>query len=85
MQLQTLDGRPLSVPITEPVGPQQEKVVPGEGMPVTKHPGQKGNLRIRCGCGSRGATLAGGHRPWGGVCPRAWRGGGGGGGAARSR
>jgi hypothetical protein len=47
VQLQTLYGRPLSVPLTEPVSPQQEKVVPGEGMPVTKSPGQRGNLRIR--------------------------------------
>ena len=47
LQLQTLDGRPLSVPLTEPVSPQVEKVVPGEGMPLTKHAGQRGNLRIR--------------------------------------
>ncbi|PSC70447.1 dnaJ-like protein subfamily B member 1-like [Micractinium conductrix] len=47
VQLQTLDGRPLSIPIQEVVSPQLEKVVPGEGMPLTKHPGQKGNLRLR--------------------------------------
>lgn len=47
LQLQALDGRPLSVPLTEPVSPQVDKVVPGEGMPVTKHAGQRGNLRIR--------------------------------------
>lgn len=47
IQLQTLDGRPLSIPIQEVISPQTEKVVAGEGMPVTKHPGQKGNLRLR--------------------------------------
>ncbi len=43
---------PLRAPIPAPglpppPSPQVEKVVAGEGMPVTKHPGQKGNLRIR--------------------------------------
>jgi hypothetical protein len=48
VHLQTLDGRPLSVPINSPISLQQDIVVPGEGMPITKQPGQKGNLRIRC-------------------------------------
>ena len=47
VQLQTLDGRALSVPVHEVASPSAEKVVPGEGMPLTKHPGQRGNLRIR--------------------------------------
>ncbi|KAI7838345.1 hypothetical protein COHA_007913 [Chlorella ohadii] len=47
VHLQTLDGRPLAVPINAPISLQQDLVVPGEGMPITKQPGQKGNLRIR--------------------------------------
>jgi hypothetical protein len=49
VQLQTLDGRTLTVPVQEVVSPQAEKVVAGEGMPLTKSPGQRGFLRIRCG------------------------------------
>jgi DnaJ family protein B protein 4 len=47
VELTTLDGRVLRVEVPEVVSPGYEKVVPGEGMPLTKHPGGKGNLRIR--------------------------------------
>ncbi len=47
VRLTTLDGRQLTVPVPEVVSPQFEKVVAGEGMPITKQPGQKGNLRIK--------------------------------------
>lgn len=47
MQLQALDGRLLSIPVDEVVSAQQEKVVCGEGMPLTRTPEQRGNLRIR--------------------------------------
>lgn len=47
VQLQALDGRLLSIPVDEVVSAQQEKVVCGEGMPLTRTPEQRGNLRIR--------------------------------------
>ncbi|XP_058073868.1 uncharacterized protein LOC131222721 [Magnolia sinica] len=47
INLTTLDGRNLTVPITDIVGPGYEMVVPGEGMPIAKEPGKKGNLRIK--------------------------------------
>ncbi|CAI2734087.1 unnamed protein product [Schistosoma spindalis] len=43
----TLDGRLLHVPITEIIHPNYEKVVPGEGMPLPDNPEKKGDLRIR--------------------------------------
>eukprot|EP00270_Netrium_digitus_P018394 TRINITY_DN6985_c0_g1_i2.p1 TRINITY_DN6985_c0_g1~~TRINITY_DN6985_c0_g1_i2.p1 ORF type:complete len:373 (-),score=91.68 TRINITY_DN6985_c0_g1_i2:254-1372(-) len=43
----TLDGRQLSVPISDVICPGYEKVVAGEGMPIGKEPGKKGNLRIK--------------------------------------
>lgn len=44
VQVPTLDGRKISVPITEIVRPNVPVVVPGEGMPTAK--GGKGDLRI---------------------------------------
>lgn len=41
-----LDGRVLRVPLKEVVTPDYVRVVLGEGMPNSKNPGQKGNLRI---------------------------------------
>lgn len=45
--LTTLDGRNLSVPLTEIVKPGKEIVVPNEGMPMPKDRRRKGNLRIQ--------------------------------------
>lgn len=42
----TLDGRILRVPLREVVTPNYERVVRGEGMPVSKAPGSKGDLII---------------------------------------
>lgn len=47
LELMTLDGRVLTVPITEIVRPGHEVVIPNEGMPVSKEPTKKGNLRIK--------------------------------------
>ncbi|KAH9311706.1 hypothetical protein KI387_026741 [Taxus chinensis] len=47
VNLTTLDSRHLSIPITDIIRPGYEKVVTNEGMPVTKEPGKKGNLRIK--------------------------------------
>lgn len=46
IELRSLDGRLLRIPVTEIVSPSTIKVVPGEGMPISKTPGAKGNLRI---------------------------------------
>lgn len=42
-----LDGRVLRVPLREVALPGSERVVKNEGMPVSKQPGQRGNLRIK--------------------------------------
>ncbi|KFK24647.1 hypothetical protein AALP_AA8G006800 [Arabis alpina] len=46
-QITTLDGRTLSVPVDNVISPTYEEVVKGEGMPISKDPSRKGNLRIR--------------------------------------
>ncbi|GJP50270.1 hypothetical protein CLOM_g9408 [Closterium sp. NIES-68] len=46
LNLTTLDGRQLSVPLSEVIHPGYEKVIPREGMPG-KEFGKRGNLRIR--------------------------------------
>lgn len=46
-QVTTLDGRNLTIPINSIVGPTYEEVVKGEGMPIPKEPGKKGNLRVK--------------------------------------
>uniref|UniRef100_A0A1D1XWB9 DnaJ subfamily B member 13 n=1 Tax=Anthurium amnicola TaxID=1678845 RepID=A0A1D1XWB9_9ARAE len=47
VQLTTLDGRTLTIPINSIINPDYEEIVQGEGMPITKEPSKKGNLRIR--------------------------------------
>ncbi|CAJ2647823.1 DnaJ subfamily b member 1-like protein [Trifolium pratense] len=42
----TLDGRDITVEVTDLVTPQYEKVVSDEGMPLAKEPSKKGKLRI---------------------------------------
>jgi len=42
-----LDGRTLSLPCPEVVSPGYEKVIPSEGMPVSKSPGQRGDMLVR--------------------------------------
>jgi len=43
----TLDGRTLAIPCPEVVAPGYEKAIPGEGMPLSKKPDQRGDLVIR--------------------------------------
>ncbi|GAU39800.1 hypothetical protein TSUD_219750 [Trifolium subterraneum] len=43
----TLDGRDITVEVTDLVTPRYEKVVSDEGMPLAKEPSKKGNLRIK--------------------------------------
>ncbi|KAL5544355.1 hypothetical protein UlMin_008139 [Ulmus minor] len=47
LELTTLDGRNLAIPLTDIIKPGAEMVVPNEGMPISKEPGRKGNLRIK--------------------------------------
>ncbi|XP_042438584.1 dnaJ homolog subfamily B member 4-like [Zingiber officinale] len=47
VQLATLDGRSLAIPINKVIHPGYEEVVPEEGMPVPKDPSKKGNLHIK--------------------------------------
>ncbi|BBH03897.1 DNAJ heat shock family protein [Prunus dulcis] len=47
LDLTTLDGRNLMIPLTDIIKPGGEMVVPNEGMPISKEPGKKGNLRIK--------------------------------------
>ncbi|KAI0508141.1 hypothetical protein KFK09_014275 [Dendrobium nobile] len=42
----SLDGRDLTIPVTDIITPGYELVITQEGMPITKQPGRKGNLRI---------------------------------------
>ncbi|OVA00331.1 DnaJ domain [Macleaya cordata] len=47
IHLTTLDGRNLTIPITNVIHPNYEEIVPREGMPLPKDPSKKGNLRIK--------------------------------------
>lgn len=47
LELTTLDGRNLMIPLTEIVKPGYEMTIPNEGMPISKDPRKKGNLRIK--------------------------------------
>lgn len=47
VNLTTLDGRNLSIPVTDIVSPGYELLVPKEGMPIAKEPRNKGDLKIR--------------------------------------
>ncbi|KAK1413769.1 hypothetical protein QVD17_35550 [Tagetes erecta] len=47
IKVTTLDGRNLVIPITDVIKPGHEEVIQNEGMPISKEPGKKGNLRIK--------------------------------------
>ncbi|OWM65343.1 dnaJ homolog subfamily B member 1-like [Punica granatum] len=47
LELTTLDGRNLMIPLTYIVKPGDDMLVPGEGMPISREPGKKGNLKIK--------------------------------------
>jgi len=46
LEIHTLDERILHIPITDIVSPGYKKVVPGEGMPQSQNPEEKGDLVI---------------------------------------
>jgi len=43
----TLDGKAIEVKIDDIISPSYVKLLPGEGMPVSKTPGQRGDLRVK--------------------------------------
>ncbi|XXG46743.1 hypothetical protein AAC387_Pa02g1511 [Persea americana] len=47
VNLTTLDGRSLTIQVTDIVSPGYELVIEGEGMPIAKELGKKGALRIK--------------------------------------
>ncbi|KAG5562674.1 hypothetical protein RHGRI_005407 [Rhododendron griersonianum] len=47
VNLTTLDGRNLSVPVTDIVSPGYELTISREGMPITREPGNRGDLRVK--------------------------------------
>ncbi|XP_062870903.1 dnaJ homolog subfamily B member 13 [Trichomycterus rosablanca] len=47
VDVETLEGRLLSIPINDIVHPQYSKVVTGEGMPLSSNPSAKGDLIIQ--------------------------------------
>nr|CAB3238721.1 hsp40 heat shock protein 40 [Phallusia mammillata] len=46
IEVPTLDGRLLNIPINDIVHPKYTKVIPGEGMPLSKSPTEKGDLTL---------------------------------------
>jgi DnaJ family protein B protein 4 len=46
IEVETLDKRKIRIPINEIIKPDTKQIIPNEGMPITKNPGQKGNLII---------------------------------------
>lgn len=47
LSLTALDGRLLRLSVADVVTPGSERVLPGEGMPLSKDPSKRGNLRVR--------------------------------------
>ncbi|CAO2818647.1 unnamed protein product [Amaranthus hypochondriacus] len=47
LELTTLDGRILVIPLNDIVKPGDEKVVPNQGMPISKEPNKRGNLIVK--------------------------------------
>ncbi|KAK9750856.1 hypothetical protein RND81_02G227100 [Saponaria officinalis] len=47
LNLTTLDGRNLDLEVSDVIKPGHEVVIPGEGMPISREPTKKGNLRIK--------------------------------------
>ncbi|KAL2346807.1 hypothetical protein Fmac_000807 [Flemingia macrophylla] len=47
IDITTLDGRTVSIAVTDIVSPGYEMIVGNEGMPIAKEPGRKGDLRIK--------------------------------------
>ncbi|KAG0669244.1 Molecular chaperone (DnaJ super) [Maudiozyma exigua] len=44
---QTIDGRSLPLNRSQPIQPSENSVYPGQGMPIAKQPGQRGDLIVK--------------------------------------
>lgn len=47
ISIKTLDNRDISIACPEIVYPAYQKIIPGEGMPVAKSPGERGDLIVK--------------------------------------
>lgn len=47
IDVKSLDNRILRVPLKEVIKPGYERVVANEGMPISKSPGKRGNLKLK--------------------------------------
>lgn len=47
LKISTLDGRDLTVSVSDIIKPGYEMVIENEGMPISKEPGKRGDLRIK--------------------------------------
>ncbi|KAL2904304.1 DnaJ-like protein subfamily B member 1 [Bienertia sinuspersici] len=47
LNISTLDGRNLNIEVSDIVKPGHEVLIPGEGMPISKEPKKRGNMRIK--------------------------------------
>ncbi|XP_047962323.1 dnaJ homolog subfamily B member 1-like [Salvia hispanica] len=47
LKISTLDGRDLTVTVSDIVKPGYEMMIQNEGMPISKEPGKRGDLRIK--------------------------------------
>ncbi|KAH7297798.1 hypothetical protein KP509_25G013300 [Ceratopteris richardii] len=47
LSIPMLNSKALTIPCTEIIFPEYEKIIPNEGMPIAKEPGKSGNLRIK--------------------------------------
>ncbi len=47
LEVRALDGRTLTIAVPEVITPGYTKVIKGEGMPISKAPGKKGDLLIK--------------------------------------
>jgi DnaJ-class molecular chaperone len=46
VRLKQLDGRSLVIPYVGPIAPGHQQIVKGEGMPIAKSPGERGDLIV---------------------------------------
>ncbi len=49
LNVPTIDGRFIPLDLRDVVTPETVRTFPGEGMPISKHPGQRGDLIVKFG------------------------------------
>ncbi|KAL9227390.1 hypothetical protein vseg_003081 [Gypsophila vaccaria] len=47
LEITTLDGKNLVIPVSDIIKPGYEVIIPDQGMPISKEPHKKGNLRVK--------------------------------------